>query len=284
MKEAIFSMAAAAILALASSASAGNKLDDVVVTGFKNPEALAVDPASGSLYISVVGELNGEDGDGFIARADLHTLKPERFIDGLNGPKGSQIVAGRMYVVEANAVLIIDLASKTVDTIGIPEAGFLLDLAVNDGGEVFVTDPPNNAIYKISGGKISTFSQHEELSFPNGIEVMPNGDLLIASWGVVTNQDTWETSEAGRIIRVSTDGKILSRSEPLANLDGIEQSDGRYIATGFNDGVLYSFDPSTNLVSKTGHRQEGLADIAYYGSMIYTINFNTSKLEMQHAR
>ena len=284
MKNSIFSLAAAVALTFSFPVDAGSKLDDVVVTGFKNPEALAVDPRTGSLYISVVGEMNGKDGDGYIARTDLNTLKPVKFIDGLNGPKGSQIVAGQMYVVEANAVLKINLASKATKTVELPQAGFLLDLAVNDGGEVFVTDPPNNSIYKISDGEVSTFIQHEKLSFPNGIEVMSNGDLLVASWGVVTDPNTWETSEAGRIIRVSTDGEILSRTEPLANLDGIERANGRYIATGFNDGVLYSFDPSTNEVSRTAHRKEGLADVAYYGNMLYTINFNTSELKMHQTK
>ncbi|WP_282609542.1 hypothetical protein [Pelagibius sp. Alg239-R121] len=275
---------AVAISLLSASVQAGDKLKNSVSTGFKNAEALAVDPATGILYISVVGDLNGDDGDGFIAKTGLNKLDPVIFIDGLNGPKGSQIVNGQMYVVEANAILIIDLETMAARTIELPEAGFLLDLAVNDGGEIFVTDPPNNAVYKISKSGTETFIQDAQLAYPNGIKVMANGDLLVASWGVVSDESTWATSESGRIVRISTDGKIVLRTEPLANLDGIELSNGQYIAAGFNDGVLYSFDPHTGKVSNVGKISEGLADIAFYGKRMYSINFNSSELAVQQIR
>lgn len=284
MKQKLLGLAAGGLLALAVTAHAGDKLEDSVTTGFKNAEALTIDPATDTVYISVVGEMNGKDGDGYIAETKLGELAPKKFIDGLNGPKGAQIANGKMFVVEVNAVLVIDLATRDVRSIELPNAGFLLDLAVNDGGEVFVTDPPNNAIYRIHNDGVETFIQDQQLAYPNGIEVMGNGDLLVASWGVVSDQNTWATSEAGRIVRIDTAGKIVSRTDPLANLDGIERSNGRYIATGFNDGVLYSYDPATGSVVKAGQRKEGLADVAFHGDKMYSINFNTSELAMEPSR
>ena len=58
---------------------------------------------------------------------------------------------------------------------------FVSTLAVATNGDIFVTDTPANKIYKTFGNTVTTFVQDDRLNYPNRIEVLSNGDLLIAS-------------------------------------------------------------------------------------------------------
>ena len=48
------------------------------------------------------------------------------------------------------------------------------DLAVARGGDVYVTDTPQNAVYRLHGGKLSLLFRHPRMSLPNGIVLAPD--------------------------------------------------------------------------------------------------------------
>ena len=105
---------------------------------------------------------------------------------------------------------------------------------------------------------------------------------MVAGWGVITDPNTWATSEAGRLTRIRPNGKISEQTEPLANFDGlIRHEDGRginYVATDFNGGNLYSADAHLGHYTVSDSFGEGIADIAYHGDTAYLLNYKTGEL------
>lgn len=255
---------------------------ETIQTGYKNAEALALDATTGDLYISVVGEFGGKDGDGFIARVPSGATEPEIFINDMNGPKGSEVRDGKLYVVEVGEVLVIDLKTKETQSITLPDGGFPLDLTVSAKGVIYVTDPPLNTVYQITDGAVSVLIEDAALGAPNGIYAMPIGDIMVAGWGVISDSSTWATSELGRITRICPNGSISEQTKPLANFDGlIRRQDDRginYVGTGFNDGVLYTADAHLGHYGVTSSFDAGISDIAYSGETAFLLNYKTGAL------
>ncbi|APX18077.1 hypothetical protein BWR17_19535 (plasmid) [Phaeobacter inhibens] len=255
---------------------------ETIQTGYKNAEALALDATTGDLYISVVGEFGGKDGDGFIARMPNGATEPEVFVDNLNGPKGSEIRDGKLYVVEVGEVLVIDLKTKETRSIALPDGGFPLDLTVSAKGVIYVTDPPLNTVYQIADGAVSVLIEDASLGAPNGIYAMPIGDIMVAGWGVISDPNTWETSELGRITRIRPNGSISEQTKPLANFDGlVRRQDDRgvnYVGTGYNDGILYTADAHLGHYGVSASFGDGISDIAYSGGTAFLLNYKTGAL------
>lgn len=238
-----------------------------VTTGLKAPESIYVEPSTGDLFLSCIGEGGGDgkDGDGWIMRLnrDGQVLSEKWFI-GLNSPKGLRSHGSTLYVSDFDRVVGIDLATaKQVSEILIPESKFLNDLACGPDGTVYVTDLVRSCVWAIQDGKASIFAESEELEHPNGILV--DGDsLILGGWGRDLQPD-FTTKVNGRLLRMNIATKEITAitTEPVGHLDGIE-SDGRggYIVTDWMDGRLLRIGRRGRVrVLKTFAK--GLADHAY---------------------
>ncbi len=109
-----------------------------VTTGLKAPESVYVEPGTGDLFLSCIGEGGGDgkDGDGWIMRLS-HDGKvlSEKWFTGLNSPKGLRSHGSILYVSDFDRVVGIDLATaKQVSETLIPESKFLNDLACGPDG------------------------------------------------------------------------------------------------------------------------------------------------------
>ena len=125
-------------------------LEQVWVTaGLSDPEGVATD--GDILFISnVAGEGNAKDGEGGISRLSLDgAVLDEKWIDGLNAPKGMAVRDGKLFVSDFDAYHVIDIASATIEnTYPVEGAGFLNDITVWQGG-VYLSDSGSARIFQI---------------------------------------------------------------------------------------------------------------------------------------
>jgi Cu-Zn family superoxide dismutase len=166
--------AAAAALALGSVAMADSDRDDPAVTRVftltpsthGNPEGVAVDPRSGAFFV-------GATGDGTIYRGTLGSPNVEVFIAGAAGKSaiGLKVAGGRLYAAggATGAITVYDLASgRQVAAFATGAGGFLNDLAITPGGDVFVTDSFRPTLWHVTAAQVRAGS-----GTPEAISVAP---------------------------------------------------------------------------------------------------------------
>ncbi len=233
--------------------------------GFDKPESVFFDKAANVYYVSnVVGKSDEKDGQGWIHKLDANgKLIAPKWVEGLNAPKGIRIYNGTLWVSDIDELVSID--TKTAQVVGrfkAEGAKFLNDVAVDDKGQVYVTDTFGNKIYVLKNGKMEVFVEGEQLEGPNGILVQ--GDhLVIASWG--TPAPDWSTKVSGRIYSVNLKTKKISyiTKSPLGNLDGLESlRSGKFLVSDWMAGKIYLVTQSgDSTLIESG--MTGTADIGF---------------------
>lgn len=175
--------------------------------GFSAPEGVAMAP-DGAYFISNVG---GEeiDGDGYVSRlgADGKVLV-ERFIDGIDGPKGMAVHHGYLYVADNMRVRVFDATSGAPGAaIDIPGAKFLNDATVWQG-DVFVSDSGTGRIWRLSDGGPVLWREGDDLAGVNGL--LGDGDRLLIS-----------TMSSGSLIEATANGGWRTIASGMIDADGI---------------------------------------------------------------
>lgn len=149
------------------------KLEDLPVG---SPESIISDGAH--YYVSNVGEKlepSTKDGDGYIMKLDAEgTVVAEKFIDGLDAPKGSAIVEGMFYVADIDKVRVFDLATgEEAGEIDFSKSGtmFLNDIAPMGDGKLVVSATDVNRIYTIdlSDNSYEELVTRPTIEGPNGL-------------------------------------------------------------------------------------------------------------------
>lgn len=204
----------------------------VIVEGFSHPESALWAAMEMRWYISNIGgDPSAKDGDGFISRVAADgTIEALSWATGLDAPKGSGISGGRLYVADIDQVRVINLADgDIVNSIPIPGAAFLNDIAVDPDGVVHVSDTGTNTIHRLTGGMNSeVVFTSADLHGPNGLAFA--GDrLTIASFG--------DGMGDGAVFRVM--GMMPVQIGTLTgSLDGLVARMDDFLVTDF-DGQLY---------------------------------------------
>lgn len=141
-----------------------------------SPESIISDGTH--YYVSNVGEKlapSTKDGDGYIMKLDAEgTVVAEKFIDGLDAPKGSAIVEGKFYVADVDKVRIFDLITGEADgEIDLSKSGtmFLNDLAPMGKGKLVVSATDVNRLYTIdlSDRSYEELVTRPTIQGPNGL-------------------------------------------------------------------------------------------------------------------
>lgn len=219
---------------------------DLKVPG-STPESAYYHSDSNTIFISnIMGSPIEKDGQGRISAVDTegHFIK-ENWADGLNAPKGLRSFKNQLWVTDIDRVKSFDLKNgEKLADIEIKGAKFLNDLAIDDKGRIYVSDMLTNKIHLVENNKVSTFAQGKNLECPNGLLVI--GDkLFVASWGNITDPNTFGTATPGRLYSLDLKSKKQSfvTTKPLGNLDGLEiDSEGNFIVTDWPQGVVYRID------------------------------------------
>jgi len=234
--------------------------------GVAQPESVYYDAASKQLFVSnISGRGDQKDGKGWIQKLSTNgKVLADKWVNGLNAPKGLRAHRGVLWVADIDELLSIDIRKgKILSRTKIKSATFLNDVAIDASGRVFVSDTPAGKIYQFHNGKVSIFDEGEHLESPNGLLVKGN-ELIVAGWGTGMASD-WSAKVPGRLyaIHLKTKKKRLITKKPLGNLDGVEIADnGRYLVSDWRAGKVYevTLEGQSRLILD-GFK--GAADIGY---------------------
>ena len=233
-------------------------------TSFEQPESVVYNSKQELLFVSnVSGAPNEANGKGYISQLSVDgKLIEQRWLTGLNAPKGMALVGDTLYVADIDQLVAIDIKSKEVSMrYPAPNAKFLNDVAADAQGHVYVSDMLTNTIHRLSQGTFEVWLDDDALEAPNGL-LIEGKNLIVASWGNMT--DGFATDIAGHLKVIDiTSKKIQSLGDKTSagNLDGIEQDgEGNYFVTDWMTGKLLNIAPngtSTTLIKLV----QGSADL-----------------------
>ena len=215
--------------------------------GFQYPEAVVYDKKRNVLYVS--NYYNG--GNEFISKTNLRgEVENLQWVTGLDRPTGLCLYEDRLYTVERNNMVEIDLDSgKIVNRYPAPEPGFLNDVAFDMFGNAYISDSRKNRIYKFHNGEFDVWLQHEEIQDPNGMYIDKN-TLLLGNSGDGCLKAVELHDKSIRTIARLGSGSIM---------DGVRvDGEGNYLVSDFNGRVF--------LISSSGEQTELLNTTApkYY--------------------
>ena len=232
------------------TATAYDKDSNVITEVLDAPESAYWHAPSQSWFVSSLGGGKvtlEQDNYGWITRLDKDgNVVNARWVEGLDAPTGMAADDHHLYVGDRAGLVKIDIAKAAVlETITLPSASFINDVAMSPQGDIYVSDTYGNSIYKVSkSGAVSLWLQSEALEFPNGIWVVEQ-ELILATWGPMTNLTTFETSRKGTLKKIDLKSKKISAigKGPIANIDGVIQYKDDYYVTDWTGGRLLKISP-----------------------------------------
>lgn len=260
----------AAVLAAGCASTPPQRIEPWSVGALDTPESVVLDPASGQLFVSLVGLNQGgsvldKDGNGAIARLTPQGRVVEaRWVTGLDSPKGLAVHAGVLWVADVDQIVSIDIASGTI-TARLPVEGaqFLNDVTVAPDGTVYVSDTATNRIHRVRDGAVTMLVEGEGLEHPNGL-LYENGSLVVAGWGE-PSLDGSKASVPGHLFRLdlSSQRKALIATTAFGALDGIAaDGQGGYLVSDWAGGRILHVTAG-GVVTTLAEHARGTADLTY---------------------
>lgn len=201
------------------------------------PESVLYDESRGVYYVSCIGGVPpfDNDGDGFIAKVDTAgNIIEQKWVTGLNGPKGLGLVDNTLYVADNDRLVSIDVTTgKILNKLPIAEAKNLNDVAIGKMGEVYVSDSQTSTAYKVTGQEVATVVNDTAIGGLNGVFVDGNS-LLFAGFG------------SGKLFTFDPNTKQLTQvSDSMVGGDGIEKYGTGFFVSSWN-GEIYHLDSDWN--------------------------------------
>ncbi len=248
----------------ASAVYLDESIEKVWDTGkkFRFPESAVYDEKRDAVYVTNFDQYYPSRAQGIQAISKLSVdgeIEDIEWMSGFFNPTGMELYGDRLYVVDRRGVAVVDPDKKEiVERYGIPNTGFLNDIAIDAKGNIYVTDSNRSIIYKIMEGKTSQWLKDERLINTNGLCIDGNRMLLGNSGDNCLKYVDLDTKEIG----------ILFEFEP-GIIDGIKVDDsGNYLVSVF-DGKIYRITPGgkeTKLID-TSAENFNCADFEYIPSM-----------------
>ncbi len=223
-----------------------------LVTSIENlahVESVAYSDSTQLLYVSV--QADQQPGDGSIVTLNLEGIVQDRsYVTGLNNPKGIAIFNNKLYVSDQKELVEIQLA--TGEILNKYHAGdelFLNDVAIDDQGQVYVSDMRSSSIYKLdTQSNYTKWLSTPLLENPNGLLVQ-NDTLYVAAWGLPEKNK--KSRASGRFLKVSLLDQSITAITPTAqgNLDGLQTYDqNHFLISDWSAGILYKVSKNGDVV------------------------------------
>ncbi|TMM30019.1 hypothetical protein FDT66_09145 [Polaribacter aestuariivivens] len=239
---------------------------DWELTGFENPESVVLDTKNNVLYVSNVnGAPTEKDGNGYISKVSLEgKILQQKWITGLNAPKGLVISKGKLYATDIDEIVEIKIKNGKIKKFKAKDATFLNDITVDKKGNVYASNTFGfSGIYRLpKKGKrtVELWLKDENLNMPNGLYVSKN-KLFVANWGENMNPETYETTTNGSLLSIDLKSKeIKSVSKPIGNLDGLSETLHGFLLTDWLAGELLYYSKKLNTTTKVINLTKGSAD------------------------
>ncbi|QTD38898.1 hypothetical protein JL193_06495 [Polaribacter batillariae] len=239
---------------------------DWELTGFKNPESVVLDTKNNVLYVSNInGAPTEKDGNGYISKVRLDgKILVEKWITGLNAPKGLVIFKRKLYTTDIDEIVEIKIKSGKVEKFKAKDATFLNDITVDKKGNVYASNTFGfSGIYKLpkKGNRtVELWLKDKNLNMPNGLYVSKN-KLFVANWGKNMNPKTYETTTNGNLLSVDLKSKnIKPITKPIGNLDGLSETLHGFLLTDWLAGELLYYSKKLNTTTKVINLKKGSAD------------------------
>lgn len=190
-------------------------------------ESVCHDPQKDVLYVACInGNPAEKDGNGFIAQVSTSgEIVDQKWVEGLNAPKGMGIFRGRLYVTDIDRIVEIDIQhGRIVNDYPVEGAQFLNDISVDESGNVYVSDARMNKIHLLADNRVVTWLESEMLKGPNGL-FAEDGHLLIGM--------------SGSVLKVDIETKAIETYvENTTNIDGLEaDGNGNYLISDWQGHV-----------------------------------------------
>ncbi len=184
--------------------------------GFRTPDSVLPDPATGHLFVSNInGSPSSADGNGFVSLLDgdgkpinMHFIRSGKGSVHLHAPKGMALIGDRLFVADLKQVHHFDkhtgALQGTVD-LGLLGARNLSGLTPGPDGVLFAADPESHTVFRIdtaNANQAAVYIRNRELGRPTALLYDPvHKRLLVASW------------DHGRLFFVNPDGKVFALME-----------------------------------------------------------------------
>ena len=157
--------------------------------GLQSPESVT---AKGNfMYVSNMGakaDPNAKDGDGYISQLSRKggKMMEEKFITGLNSPKGIKIIRGMIFVADIDRVVAFNIKTKKQEwEVSLADKGetYLNDISIRRCGSIFVSSTDKNKIYKICRNrKVKELAVKGTIEGTNGL-FKGTSRLYVANYG-----------------------------------------------------------------------------------------------------
>lgn len=165
--------------------------------------------------------------------------------EGMHAPSGMTVTDDYLYVCDREGVYEIDIAKRKIKNFfKIEGATFINDVVIADNGDLYVSDFFGNKIYKLpKTTRIpEIWLEKESLKAPDGL-YMEKNKLIVASWGKLSNPDTFETSELGDLLSIDLKTKKIEiLISKMGNLEGITKAGKNYYITDWFSGKVLKVD------------------------------------------
>jgi sugar lactone lactonase YvrE len=248
----------------------------------KNPESVVYAPKQNVLFVSNVnGKPDQKDQNGFISKVSPSngSIVELNWISGLNAPKGMAIYDNnsRLYVSDITDLVEIDIGSgKIIKRFNAPGSAFLNDVALDNQGNIYVSDTITNTIYKLdtsakdnNNASLQAWLQSPQLNGPNGLHVdNTKNRIIVVSLGDMSKPGAGIEVVELKNKTISNFGKEETTS-PFGGLDGIESdnTETHYYVTDNPAGKIYAVNPDgTGYATLMDLHTQGAADLGFIPS------------------
>lgn len=260
------------------------------VSGLLTPESV-VQAADGKIYISEINGF-GQDGDGQIRVIDHG--KSSVLVQGLDDPKGLQIIGSDLYIADKNRIWRVSLqqvpavAEVFLAASDFPKTPqFLNDLTADANGNLYISDSGDilgsgkgGAIYKITPQRTLSLlldgNLNARILAPNGLLADANGEhLLLVDFtsGVLYDYDLNKQS-------------LQEVASGLGGGDGIvKQANGTLYVSDWKSGKIFQIDAQQQVkLLKEGYQSAADIALSQDGHHLLVPDMKAGKLDIISVR